>query len=167
MVRKIAIVGNSPTRTQAPFEDSSWEIWGLNHLISYYPRIDLHFDVHDTSWVGTDNKYYDFIVSNKEKSLLTGTDKRFKECSIYPKDKIIEKYGDYFTCGISWMIAYAIEQNPTDIGVWGVDCNTNTEYVEQLGSILYLLGMVRGTGIQLHLPEECRLFRKKKLYWNN
>ena len=165
MKEKIAIVGWSVTRASAPYGDEDWDIWVMNRNLLNYPRHTLHFDVHDTYNIPLE--YAKYISENKEKSVLTGTDPRFNEATIYPKDLIIEKYGDFFTNSMSWMIAYAIEQNPTDIGIYGVDCMAKEEYSEQRPSIMYMLGIARGKGINLHFPGGCKLFRKEKLYWNN
>jgi hypothetical protein len=165
MAKKIAIVGWSATRNLAPYDNEEWDIWVMNQNTMKYPRHTLHFDLHNTL-VMTDY-YYDYIINNKEKSILTGADTRFSEATVYPKDAIIEKYGDFFTNSMSWMIAYAIEQNPTDIGIWGVDCMAKEEYVDQRPSIMFLLGIAKGKGINLHFPSGCKLFRKNKLYWNN
>jgi len=69
------------------------------------------------------------------------------------------------TNSVAWMIAYAIELGATDIGLWGINMKGTLEYEEQLPCCMYLLGIARGLGINLHFPEECELFRKTKLYY--
>jgi hypothetical protein len=46
-VKKIAIVGCSDTKDQAPFNDASWEIWGVNNLFHHIPRYDRWFEIHN------------------------------------------------------------------------------------------------------------------------
>jgi len=162
-MKKIAIVGWSSTRNKAPYYDDSWEIWILNHRVDLFPRFDLHFELHNTTcyW----GEYLNFLI-NSDKTVVTGIDNRLNKAIIFPKNEIIEKYGDFFTSSMSWMIAYAIELGATDIGLWGVDCIDKEEYTQQRPSIMYLLGIAKGKGINLHFPDNCRLFRKNKLYWN-
>jgi len=165
-VVKIAICGYSNTRQQIPVNNPSYKIWGMNHRLDSHPsRMDLHFDIHDTKRYNEDHPYYQFIKNNKDKSILNGLDERFTDCKIYPKNAIIEKYGSYFTCSASWMIAYAIEQNPSDIAIFGIDCATVDEYINQRASILYFLGIAVGKGIKLHYPPECKLFNGN-IYYN-
>ncbi len=44
---KVAIVGFADSRDQAPFNDDSFEIWGLNSLFEMIPRYDRWFEIHD------------------------------------------------------------------------------------------------------------------------
>ena len=163
---KIAICGYSPTLSQAPFYDNEWLIYSMNHHTEFYKRFDLHFDLHDTTKMKSNDLYYNIIKERKEKSILTGIDTRFDKATIYPQKKIMDKYGGFFTCSAAWMIAYAIEQNPTDIGIYGIDCAYESEYIEQRPSITRMIGIAEGKGINLHYPNGCRLFNKKALYWN-
>ena len=166
MCKKIAICGYSPTLRYAPFDNSEWLIYGMNHKFSYYKKLDLHFDLHNTTLMKESDPYYNFIKNNENKSVLTGIDNRFDKASIYPKKEIMDKYGEFFTCSASWILAYAIDKNPTDIGLFGIDCAYSEEYFEQRPSVLRMIGIAEGKGIRLHYPEECRLFSKKELYWN-
>ena len=163
-MRKICIVGWSSTMREAPYNDKTWEIWILNHRVDLYPCHDLHFELHNTTNYWGD--YLEFLKNNGCKTVVTGIDSRFTEAIVYPKEEIIEKYGDFFTNSMSWMIAYAIEIGATDIGLWGIDCLDRDEYVQQRPSIMFMLGIAKGKGIRLHFPERCKLFRKNKLYWN-
>jgi len=149
---------------EAPYNDKTWEIWALNRRLDLYSRYDLHFELHNTT--NCHVNYSEFIKNNGCKTVVTGVDPRFTEAIIYPKEEIIEKYGDFFTNSMSWMIAYAIEVGATDIGLWGIDCLDRVEYVQQRPSIMFMLGIAKGKGINLHFPEKCKLFRKDKIYWN-
>ena len=177
---KIAIVGYSQTRLQAPFSDPSWQIWGMNHRYKVYPRMDLHFELHSTKNYPDDCDYFNYISKNNNKSILTGSDPRFKNATIYPKDDIMDLYGNLFTCTAAWMIAYAIKQNPTDIAIYGIDCAFNEEYKYQRPSVLDKIRIIKENNINLYLPKECKLFienkncndktidiNNSKLYWDN
>ena len=97
---KVAICGFADSWNQAPFNDSSWEIWGLNSLFEIIPRWDRWFDVHD--------RYIFAIDSNKEVGYgLTRTGKPYMQalaemkCPIY----MVEQYKD-----IPTSIRFPIEQ---------------------------------------------------------
>ena len=52
--KKVAIVGFADTRNQAPYNDPTFEIWGLNDLHSHIPRYDRWFDIHTRENIDTD-----------------------------------------------------------------------------------------------------------------
>lgn len=52
--KRLAIVGFAPTRSQAPYADPSWEIWGLNDLHRAIPRWTRWFDIHTLENIDTD-----------------------------------------------------------------------------------------------------------------
>lgn len=51
---KVCIVGFADSRDQAPYNDESYEIWGLNSLFESIPRWDLWFEIHDRKIFGID-----------------------------------------------------------------------------------------------------------------
>lgn len=51
---KVCIVGFADSRDQAPYNDDSYEIWGLNSLFENIPRWDLWFEIHDRKIFGID-----------------------------------------------------------------------------------------------------------------
>ncbi len=53
--RKVAIVGfASSTRMMAPWQDESYEIWGLNSLYAFIPRWSRWFEIHPRALVDRD-----------------------------------------------------------------------------------------------------------------
>lgn len=162
---KVAICGTSPTLRQAYLLDDSWNIWFLNHTYELAPqRITKHFDLHSTQNYNNDHPYFRYLKENEIKLILSKPDSRLLKAKLYPKDEIMAKYGDYFTCSMSWMIALAIEMGYNTIGLYGIDCSTTYEFVKQKPSVLYFLGIAKAKGINLVFPEGCQLFKKDKLY---
>jgi hypothetical protein len=45
--KKIAIVGCSDSKDMAPFNDPTWEIWGVNNLFFHIPRWNRWFEIHN------------------------------------------------------------------------------------------------------------------------
>jgi hypothetical protein len=165
--KKIAICGYSKTRLQAPIHDESWEIWTMNNSVHLFPeKSDLHFDIHNTKRYSKNHDYYKWLMKNKDKCILNGLDTRLEDFKVYPKESILKKYGNYFTCSAAWMVAYAIEQKPTDIALYGIDCAIFLEYIKQKPSLLYFLGIAKGLGINIILPDDCKLFKIDQEYWN-
>ena len=59
----------------------------------------------------------------------------------------------------------AIEKGYKEIGIYGIDLSTTKEYQEQRPSVLYFIGLAKGLGIEIILPNYCKLFDKERLYW--
>lgn len=153
--RKVAIVGTSGTRIHAPYDDKRWEIWTLNHRTDLFTRSDRHFELHDLKRpIGIE--YIDFL---KDRCVyLAESKKELPDALIYPKEKIIAEFGDFFTNSVSWMIALAIFEDVGEIGLWGVDMALNFEYGYQKASVLYFIGFALGRKIKITAAKYSKIF---------
>lgn len=116
--RKIAVAGfASSSREQIPVNDPEWEVWGLNQLYRHIPRADRWFDIH---W-------------NWDKEVVPGTDYRgwLRDCGIpvymmerqpdlptsvrFPLERLNERFTDYYTSTIAFMVALATEEIETRV----------------------------------------------------
>lgn len=181
--KRVAIVGFAPHWIEAPFDDEDVEIWSLNEFYDVAPSQLLKprqegrlrwFEIHvrETEYEGNP------FLHSRNKSNEHAAKLAALGCPVYmhrqwhdipnsvpyPKDAIIAKYGRYFTNSISWMLALAIEEGFTEIGLYGVDMATNTEYGYERPSCEYVLGWVRALGIRLVMPESCDLIKSAFLY---
>ena len=134
MKKRLAIVGFAPTRTQAPCDDPTWEVWALNDL--KLPRETRHWDIHNLDNIDTD--YRAGRLSNEQRKSnipeavlseigIAGLAKR--TTPVYMQDKfecvptsvklpfkeMLDTFkargltgARYFTNSISYMLAYAI-----------------------------------------------------------
>jgi hypothetical protein len=97
--------------------------------------------------------------------------KRFKEvpASIkYPKNRILNEYGDarpYFTNHVAWMIALAMTEGVSVIGLYGINYSTESEYMRQRGSAEYWLGRAAQAGVRIILPKQCDLLAEPGLLY--
>jgi hypothetical protein len=88
----------------------------------------------------------------------------------YPVQQILSIFGNYFTNTISWMICLAIMEGFKTIGIWGVDMavssplRSQNEYSHQRPSCEYFIGMARGRGIEVIIPDQCDLLKTRFLY---
>jgi len=170
--KKVAIVGLAPHYILAPFDDPSFEIWGLNNGYQFegFKRWDRWFQLHDL-------RFYD---AGPKADPIPEILQRYAswECPVYmfdkylqvpnairfPYEKLIEEFGTYFNNSISWMIAFAIHEGFEEIHIYGVDMAVGTEYSEQRPSCEYFIGLARGRGIKVYMPEESRLLKTKYIY---
>jgi hypothetical protein len=120
---KIAIVGSHPlTWEQAPVDDPSWTIWAFSRRnYGKLKRCDLWFELHhEKNFPSYDRDckgYTAWLMANpKRQTRVT-----------FPHGLLVERFGPYFFSKgqISWMMAYAIMQEPETIGLFGIECEGN------------------------------------------
>ena len=75
----------------------------------------------------------------------------------YPKERIMAEYRAYFTNHVAWMIALAMTEGITHIGLFGCEYSHRHERGTQRGSCEFWLGMFEGRGGHVILPPGCSL----------
>lgn len=187
MSKKVAIVGYSLSKNMAPFNDETFEIWGLNDLYKHIPRYDRWFQLHTAnevekrhiespdnrdSWAAHFEKLKDLNCPVYLQQEHTGIPNSVR----YPLEEIFKHFGEcfvrpchakYFTNTISYMIALAIYEEYDEIHVYGVDMATtflDNEYAHQRPSCEFWLGVAAGRGIRLYIPDNADLLKTRFLY---
>jgi len=176
---KVAIVGKAPSSwALAPYKDPTWQIWALNDLPcdSQIERWDRHFDIHnlDIHRRQADYaKYWEWMQKTdaERPGSLTIREPAIElpNATIYPLDAVLEKFGTYFTNSISYMIAAALLEGATELGLYGVDMaqhgiGVKSEYAQQRPSCEYLVGFARGMGVPVYVPPQSDLMKVRRLY---
>lgn len=185
-VKKVAIVGCSDTKGLAPYDDKSWEIWAMNNAF-HTTRQDAWFEIHPIKC--EDGKFFrrklikpgvfewspefrgqpmkDYMAYLAKLDCPVYMQQHWDaipKSEPYPIDDIVRRFGNYFTNSVSYMIALAIVQGATDIGCYGVDMATGTEYGPQRPSCEWMLGIAAGLGVKLTIPAESDLLKTNFLY---
>lgn len=75
----------------------------------------------------------------------------------YPFDEVSKVTGGVFNSSLAYMLAMAICERPAQIGIWGVDMEADDEYGYQRPNFEYLIGLARGKGIKVTIPEKSPL----------
>lgn len=175
-MRKVAIVGTAPSSMNiAPFDNPEWEIWTCSALALSAPRWTRHFELHDgdqiaVGWSGdqaTDMQmraHYLTALSKAEPDqvvVLKERDPAIPQSRAYPFDAACEwAHGRYFASTVSYMLAMAVMEGVTEIGIWGVDMALQSEqYSGQRGSLEYMIGLARGQGVSVTVPSESDLLK--------
>jgi len=154
--RRVAIVGFADSsRDAAPYDDPTWEIWGLNQLYRYIPRADRWFELHDDflhdQVPGTD--YLGWLRAQSIPVYMIRTHRPGDEGSFnipnavrYPIERTIRYLAnhDYFMSTIAFMVATALQEPFEEIGLWGVDLIRGSEWEEQRPNVEWLLGIAMG-----------------------
>lgn len=172
--KKIAIVGFAASSMhEAPFQDETWEIWGLNELWRAIPKRkdeqpawDVWLDVHPRwSWERRPGHVAWMQQQDQGKPIYMQEHYDEIPASVpLPLDDLLREFGPYFTCGPAYMLAMAILQQPGQIGVWGIDMLHDTEFSYQRPCIDYFLGIARGRTISVYVPEVSSLGKANGLY---
>ncbi|KKT30758.1 MAG: hypothetical protein UW18_C0011G0019 [Microgenomates group bacterium GW2011_GWF1_44_10] len=188
MSRKLAIVGTHPaTRNNAPFDDPSVDIWVFNEspmaTKEYYPnepdrqwckRWDACIQLHKPevykslqNWVNP--KHWEWLQREHGDKVIymQDVDENVPNSRKYPLDEIVATIPGanlkWFTASVSYALALAIYQGYEEIGLYGLDMESNTEYGYQLMNFVYWIGIAYGRGINLY--EICnKKYFSEKLY---
>lgn len=181
---KVAIIGKAPdSMLAAPYGDPSWEIWTLNDTNhqQQVPRWDRHFEIHPIELTKAPEYrgYFADWLSQPHGDRPIYMQEKFAEVpnSVrLPIGEITQRFSRaYFTNSVSWMMAWAIMEGASEIGLWGVNMaqfgvGGRSEYAHQRPSCEYFLGLAEGLGIKVWLPEVCDLLKARNLYgfdWNH
>jgi hypothetical protein len=165
---KVAIMGfATSSRSMAPFDDPSYEIWTLNQLYRHVPRATRHFDIHrnwdEDNVEGTDHEGWlrecgiPVYMADKVDSLPTTIS--------YPVEQIIDEFGiDYFTSTVAFEVALAMREGFKEIALYGIDLIVGTEYSEQKACLEFWLGMAHAKGVNVVIPSTSALLKHSHRY---
>ena len=180
---KIAILGKSPTRRDAPFDDPSWTIWGVGlafpgDLVNLAPhdemvpmnRWDAWFEVHDMRHRNpetqdpTHSQAFKWL-SEQTKPIYTLGTMDVPAAVPLPRDELEQRFGKFFMRNtICWAMAYALHLGCEELGLWGVEQNGSQEYARERHGVQHFIYLARALGVPVFLPETCALRQVPKPY---
>ena len=156
--KKLAIIGRTANAVYAPFHDPSWTI--LAHpcartLCKREP--DWYFDMHrpecftrqSKTWNGA---YYTWLQTLQTPIFMQETWPDIPMAVRYPIERVLQEFRAYFTNHAAYMIALALTEGVTHIGLFGCQYSADTEHATQRGSCEYWLGRFEQAGGQVILP---------------
>lgn len=169
--RKVALVGYaSSSRDLAPYDDPEWEVWGVNQLYRFIPRADRWFEIHSnwreegTSGVVPVAEYEQWLKQCSIPIYMQDFDPSIPHSVRYPKERYVAAFGDYRTSTIAYMLGLAILEEFETIGLYGIELQVGTEYFHQRMCVEYLIGIAKGRGIRIVLPDNCTLLHQAYPY---
>lgn len=162
---KVAVVCGSPsTQHLVPHDDPDWQIWVLGNRLNKYDgrRVTRAFEIHDGCIDEHGPQYPGWLVA-QGLPLVVGREfpVRAEHVQIFPFDEANALFGsEYLTSSAAYMMALAILEGATEIGVYGVDMAVDDhEYRHQRGCMEAWVGFAKGRGIKVTIPEESPLGR--------
>jgi hypothetical protein len=161
---KVAILGGAGTLRYAPWHDPSWQLWAHASCRNDCQRMpDLLWDLHPRalwsnpkkkSW---DQTYYRWLQQNVTPIYMQEKYPDVPASLKYPFAQVIHQYRPYFTNHVAWMIALALTEGVTHIGLYGCHYSMESEYGIQRGCAEYWCGVADGRGVQVLIPPGCDL----------
>lgn len=151
---KVAIIGLAPsTHADAPWDDPTWEKWGLPWDSTGYGFMKRHFEMHDQR-----------LLDSEHSKRSADYAQRLKDCKTlytqenYPFDAVAKTIGQaYWNSSIAYAMALAIHEGAQEIAIYGVDMDGTDEFGYQKANMEYLIGVARGRGIRVYIPPQSAL----------
>jgi hypothetical protein len=175
MKSTVAIVGTHPiTRNLAPFTNTSVDIWTFNNqaIQGWLPRYDAVFDMHHPNDIHRrrmEAPVFNDWIQKQDKPVYTPL--AITDCPqniVYPLDEVCAdlftnfKRGDamakYFTSGPAYALALAIHMGYKRIEMYGIEMESNSEYIYQRDGIGLLFGVAIGRGIEVAISDKSMMF---------
>lgn len=160
---KVLILGTAISSLKgAPFGDD-WEIWGCGIAWQFTDRVNRWFEMHNVDDLRKSPELYGthltWLDSQETPTMVREPWKGIKNPEIYPIEEVVSNFGDYFTSTVAYMIGYAMLKGATEIALLGVNMAWSEEYGEQRPGCEHLLGIAKGRGISITLPDTTDLLK--------
>jgi hypothetical protein len=190
---RVYIVGCAGTKDTVPYDDTEAEFWGVNNLYGVAlpgAKFTRWFEIHNI-WFDNnikkllrrgDNDFRGQKVEEYMKGLAALNIPIYMQqfwpdlvpnsvqyplaemLNYFAVEKGLGRDARYLTNTISLEIALAIYEGFKDIHVYGVDMSVGTEYEKQRPSCEFWLGLAKGMGINIHVPDEADLMKTRFIY---
>lgn len=163
-MKKLAIIGTSYNNELAPYENQDYEIWAMAFglIQPEVKRIDYIFELHLKSEYSQDTA--PLIYDTELPVYMQKKDDKVKNCRIFPFEKIREIYGNYFTSTWSLVLVFAVEMGFKEIELYGINFESDRERTIERACLEYYIGLFRGQGLKISIPETCPLLKSNYFY---
>jgi hypothetical protein len=179
------IVGTAPTWKLAPWDDKKAVIAGLNDAyLMGLPRYDVWYDLHPYNQMffrplngkkiqahqvpaGTfvrPEGHLQWLAKQRCPVFVNAADPRTPRAQVFPRPDIRLQFGPWFDSSPAWMLAHAILLGYRRISIVGIHLASEQEYIRQKPNMTYLIGLARGKGIQVDVPEASPLLQSSHAY---
>lgn len=142
------------------------------------PHIERIFEIHPLDFLldpstREDREYIPYLEREHPYPIyMMEKLERFPSSVKYPLDEICgsllptlrRESGEvirYFTSTAAYMLAQAIYEDFRRIEIYGFEMGTDTEYKYQKASMEFWIGVATGRGIEVILPDRCKLMKAK------
>lgn len=176
--KKLCILGTASSMKEAPYEDDSFEMWGVSGLLGSADckRLDRVYELHP--WWEL-RSMLPLLMQLEESEIPVYMQDTFDEVpksEKFPHDEIkgtfhLDVMGTplYVTNSITWMILHGLYEGYKDFALFGVHMAHDMEYAYQRASCSWALGIIHGYMLQglpysLHIAPGSELLRAEYEY---
>jgi len=175
VTRRVCISGFAEaTRDVANRQPKEVEVWALNRCYAFLKRWDRWYEMHEvelyTGHTGLrESDYLDVIKKSKTPVFMLNPTAEIPMAQRYPHYEISQRFRDYFTNSIGYMLAHAAYEHVTgkpiaEVLICGVDMSAYSEYNEQRPCVEYWLGVLDGLGVKVTVPSASPLLKAAVTY---
>lgn len=157
--KKLGLLGNTVSLEAAPWHDPSWTLAAHPCCRPKCKREpDWYFDLHRpelfTKELRTWNQtYYTWLKTLQTPVFMQREYPEIPMSVKYPLDRIKAEFRSYFTNQCAYMIALAMTEGVTHIGLFGCQYSHETEHGVQRDSLTYWLGRFEQYGGTVVIPQ--------------
>jgi hypothetical protein len=156
--KKLGLLGRTENIKYAPWDDPSWTLASHTSARELSKREpDWYFDLHRPACFRTESKtwnpqYHTWLTRLQTPIFMQEAWPEIPMAVKYPIERVLQEYRAYFTNHCAYMIALAMMEGVTTIGLFGCQYGAFTEYSTQRGSLEYWLGRFEQAGGTVVLP---------------
>lgn len=155
--KKLALLGSTENLDDAPWFDRSWTLAAHPCCRPKCKREpDWYFDMHRPelfqqakAW---NPKYYTWLQKVQTPVFMQKVYPEIPMSVEYPLRRIQAEFRSYFTNHCAYMIALALTEGVTHIGLFGCQYAHETEHGVQRDSLTYWLGFAEARGVKIVIP---------------
>lgn len=172
--RKIGLIGGAPKSLAcAPWLDPSWSFWAHASVAGQIPhqRADRLFDPHPKNVFTVARKngfkdYYQFLQHCPTPIYMQEHYADIPASVRYPLELVKQQWpGVPLASTTALMIALALLEGVTHLGLWGIDYQHDSEYEDQRPNAEYWVGIAVGMGVQVVIPDVSPLCHQPALIY--
>lgn len=158
MKSTLVIMGSHPkTRDEFDWNRTDCDVLVFNEACSqaWCKRADKVLQLHKpVIWKNPGNRsdphHYEWLKSGKTPVIYMQADYlEVPKCKKYPLDAVLKIGRRYLTCSAAFAVALGIVEGYQNIEIYGIELETQTEYVYQRPGLLYWIGIADAKGIKV------------------
>jgi hypothetical protein len=159
--RKVGLIGSAPKSLAcAPWQDPSWTFWSHASSVQAIPhlRADRLFDLHPRAIFTMARKngfkdYYQWLQRCSTPIYMQDHYPEIPQSVRYPLELVRQQWPQVpIGSTTAEMIALALIEGVTHLGLWGIDYQHDSEYDEQRPNAELWVGIAIGMGVQIIIP---------------
>ena len=167
--KKVAIVGfASNSLHQVPWDDPSFEIWGMNQgAMNFKRRADRWFEMHlpEATPDIRDPEYLTWLKNLTIPVYMIDLYDYAPTSVRYPIEEAIKLAGrDYFMSTVAFMCAIAEMEDFQEIHLYGINLAIGDEYFYEKPNAEWWLGRLAAQGRKIVIPRASSLLKQLKRY---